>query len=175
MNHAKTLSASLLIIALAAASCHRPQEAPSEPLDEQTDEEGVFTMPDYHASGSATAGGQETSYEITRQACDSLPLVTDGARTARDNTIRLTLTRGGGVLFDRVLTKGDFRSYIDEDFFSRSILDGMRFSGAEAGRGLTFSVSVSEPGMDMTVPLLLTVSPDGGLSIARDEVLDVDL
>jgi len=138
-------------------------------------EASVFRMPDYHRFDSVTVGTTLYTYDILRLASDSLPSVTyENGEEAKDNTIRLILTRNGRTYFGHTFTKSTFSSALDEDFYSRSILDGIRFVSAEAGRGLTFFFSVSEPNSDMTVPFSLTVGDDGAYTFERTEIMDLE-
>ncbi|MCD8266760.1 MAG: DUF4738 domain-containing protein [Prevotellaceae bacterium] len=166
----------ILLAGLLAASCHKTkeQEQQEEPPQEEL-EESVYAMPDYHVYESVRVGKNEYTYDIMRQASDSLPLVEDELRSSKDNAITLRLAKNGKVYYNDTFTKRMFRSSMDESFYSLSILDGIRFVSAEAGRGLTFSVGVSVPNSDMTMPFTLTVADDGSVSFVKDEVLDVDL
>ncbi|MCD7721059.1 MAG: DUF4738 domain-containing protein [Prevotellaceae bacterium] len=166
----------ILLAGLLAASCHKTkeQEQQTEPLEAEP-EERVYAMPDYHVYESVTVGKNEYTYDIMRKASDSLPLIEDELGAAKDNTITLRLTKNGKEYYNDTLTKRMFRSSMDDSFYSQSILMGIRFVSAEAGRGLTFSVGVSEPNSDMTIPFTLTVADNGSVSFVKDEVLDVDL
>lgn len=132
----------------------------------------VQEMKDYHYSAEVKAGQARYTYDIVREADDTLPTVTgdDGERYA-DNHIRLRVNRGGKEIFNKVFTKGLFGSYMEKGFMSHAILEGMVFDKAD-GENLRFATSVSYPASDIYIPLSITVSPDGGYQIAKDEVLD---
>ena len=132
-------------------------------------------MPEYHLMDSTQSGGHTYCYEIERTPSDSLPMVIDDMEDLyRDNTIRLTLHRDGTKYFDKTFTKSVFASSIDETFYENAILDGIRFIRAEPGEGLTFSIAVSYPESDMSMPFLLTITDQGTFSFVKDDTLDVE-
>ena len=148
----------------------RNQLTPPEEMESM-----VSSLPDYHYYDSVQMGAHLYTYDVLRQATDSLPHVTDEmGDEARDNTIRLLLTRDGRTYFGHTFTKQTFQSSLDEEFYKRSILDGIRFIGAEAGKGITFIFAVSEPNSDMTVPFSLTVADDGSFSFVKTEMMDME-
>ncbi len=160
---------------LALAGCGKTKEEKDETAPSAgIGEERVYALPDYHCHDSARVGSSLYTYDIVRHASDSLPMVEDELGASADNTIRLTLTRNGREYCCLTLTKAMFRHSMDEAFYGRSILDGIRFASAEAGKGLTFSVSVSEPDSDMSIPFALTVADDGSVSFVKEEIMDVE-
>ncbi len=173
----REMMAALALSALVATGCHKANDKEDETAhySETAMEERVYSLPDYHCSDSVRVGGNLYTYDILRRACDSLPKVEDELGVSVDNTIRLTLTRNGHTYYSQTFTKRMFQSSIDATFYGRSILDGIRYTGGEAGKGLTFSVAVSEPNSDMTIPFALTVADNGGVSFVKEEVMDVEL
>ncbi len=164
-----------VVAALPLVGCHRDKEAAQTEREGMETEEQIYSMPDYRSHEEVTLGGRVYAYNIERTASDSLPLVKDELGGAKDNVVRLTLSRDGRTYYHSTLTKELFRSSMDENFYEHSILDGIRFVRAEAGRGLVFSLSVSEPGSDMTVPFSMTVADDGTVSFAKEEIMDVEI
>ncbi len=138
-------------------------------------EDGVYTMPSYHVSDADTVGSDIYAYDIVREANDSLPMVTNDWGTTKDNEITLTLMRNGHKYYSHTFTKRMFQSSIDTSFYAHSILDGIRFLRNEKGQGMVFSLAVSEPNSDMGVAFAVTVSDDGNVSFAKEDIMDVDL
>lgn len=170
----KNLFLSILCL-LVVAGCEEKKSTQVKLTAPDEVESQVQQMPEFHRFDSVKVGSRLYTYDILRQPTDSLPLVKDEmGDEAKDNTIRLILTRDGHTYFGHTFTKQTFQSSIEEDFYARSILDGIRFVEAEAGRGLTFFFSVSEPGTDMTLPFSLTVSDDGSFSFVKTEVMDME-
>lgn len=132
----------------------------------------VVKMKDYHYSAYVEMKGKKYAYDIVREANDSMPTVTDdaGERYA-DNYIRLRINQGDRQIFNRLFTKNSFKEYLEKDFSSKAILEGMAFDKA-VDNGLRFSASVSYPNSDIFIPFSITVSPDGSCTIAKDEILD---
>ncbi len=132
----------------------------------------VQEMRDYHYSAEVKVGRTRYTYDIVRETSDTLPPVTgdDGERYA-DNYIRLRVNREGKEIFNKAFTKRHFKSYVEESFISRAILEGMAFDKADNGN-LRFAASVSYPASDIYIPLSITVAPDGSYQITKDEILD---
>lgn len=138
-------------------------------------EAGVHQLPRYTRKDSLKVGAHVFTYEILREASDSLPPAHDDQLgDTRDNIIRLRIGRDGQQLFQRTFTKAFFRSSMGDAFYKRSILDGISFRGADAARGLTFVFSVSEPDSDVSMPFAVTVSPDGAVSVQQETLDYVD-
>ena len=114
------------------------------------------------------------SVSVERKADTSLPLAKDEQGNAYyDNRITLTIRRpDGSTFFSRTFTKTDFAQYVDSAN-ARGAMLGIVFDRAE-GASLRFAASVGSPDTmsDEYVPLVLTVSRGGGVTIARDTQLD---
>ncbi len=168
------------IVAACAAvvlfSCKKVKEvAPTVVYPDVVLEDGVYTMPNYHVSDADTVGSDIYTYDIVREANDSLPMVTNDWGTTKDNEITLTLARNGRQYYSHTFTKRMFQSSIDASLYESSILDGIRFLRNEKGQGMVFSLAVSEPNSDMGVAFAVTVSDDGNVSFAKEDIMDVDL
>lgn len=110
---------------------------------------------------------------VERTADDSLPMVKDEiGQQFVDNRIKVTITRAdGSTFFQRVFTKKDFDSQLDDDYRETGILEGLVFVGAEPNE-VRFAGSVSHPQTDEYIPLVLSINRTGGVSIARDTQMD---
>ena len=119
-------------------------------------------------------GGQYV-ISISRRADTSLPMVRDdtGGRYY-DNRISVKITRSDGSLFfEKTFTKDDFASNVDEEYLEKSALLGIVIDSADDS-GLVLAASIGSPDVlsDDYLPLLITVSRTGGISVKRDSRLD---
>lgn len=113
---------------------------------------------------------------IDRVADDSLQQVKDeNAQPYKDNRVVITVTRSdGSVFFKKAFTKAAFSSYIDESFRKNGILAGIQYDEVDS-KGLEFSVVIGLPDAidDVFVPLDLVIDRQGGVSISRDDDMDM--
>jgi hypothetical protein len=115
--------------------------------------------------------GSQFTVKVTTKCDTSLPLATDGSAKYYDNRVNISVLRSDGTsFFNRTFTKADFKPYVDDKVYKDGALVGIVFDKAE-GESLTFAVSVGNPDKttDQFVPLELTVSHLGGVSIAKVE------
>lgn len=135
-------------------------------------------MQDYNHRESVDWLGQQYGIAISRRADTSLPLVTDdGGGKYYDNRIEVRVTRpDGSVFFNRVFTKTDFAAQVGDDYIKKSALLGIVIDRVE-GENVVLAASVGSPDVlsDEYVPLLITVSRTGGVSISKDTRLDSDM
>ena len=88
-----------------------------------------------------------------------------------DNRITLRITCGGKQVVDKVFTKDNFASLVDAKFMKYSILEGLVYDKTTP-QGIIYAASVCYPQSDLYVPLRLTVSADGKISMAKEELLE---
>jgi len=129
-------------------------------------------MQEYKSTSSITWRGSTYTYCIHRMVDQGLPVVTDDNGTKFfDNKIDLTITHDGTQFFSQTFTKSTFSPYIDEAFKKKGILEGLVFD--KVGNGyLQFAASVCFPQTDEYIPLIIKLSADGSVSIARDTKMD---
>ena len=110
---------------------------------------------------------------IHREADDSLKMVTDETgQQFVDNRISLRVLRSdGSVFFNRVFTKSTFEAQLDDDYRQTGILEGIVFDQID-GNNLVFAGSVSHPQTDEYIPLVITVSNFGDVTLKRDDQMD---
>ena len=120
--------------------------------------------------------GKPYTITIDRVPVDSLPQVKDeNNQPYVDNRVKLTIMRAdGSAFFQRTFTKASFNTYIDDSFRKNGILAGFRYDEVE-NSGIEFSVVVALPDAidDVFVPLELVVDRQGGVSITRDDDMDM--
>ena len=113
--------------------------------------------------------------DILRTADDSLRMVKDETgQKFVDNRIRLKVIRqDGSVFFSQTFTKASFNDYLDDDYRQTGILEGLVFDRVE-GNSLIFAGSVSHPQTDEYIPLVITLSNFGDVTISRDTQMDTN-
>lgn len=119
-----------------------------------------------------TYKGREYRSSVVRRPDESLPVVTDeqGERFI-DNSIALRITCGGKQIVDKVFTKESFASLVDARFLKYAILEGLVYDKTTP-QGIIYAASICYPQSDLYVPLRLTVSADGKISMAKEELLE---
>jgi hypothetical protein len=89
-----------------------------------------------------------------------------------DNRIKISiLGNDGSALYDRSFTKADFTAYIEESYKTGGILEGLVFDKI-SNDTLFFAASVCLPQTDEYIPLILSISKSGNVSIERDTTMD---
>lgn len=122
--------------------------------------------------------GNEYKVEIRRHTDTELPMVKDDAGSKYyDNMISLRVLRSDGtVFFSRDFRKTDFSGCYDAEYGERSALLGIVLEKAE-GDYMYFAASVGSPDVlsDDYVPMIMTLSRMGDVSIKKDIRLDSDV
>ena len=91
-----------------------------------------------------------------------------------DNKIVLHLTRGNETVLNKTFTKNDFSSVVDAKFLSKSILEGIVYDKTTP-QGIVYAASVCYPQTDLYMPLSITITADGKMSIQKVDMLEEDL
>lgn len=124
------------------------------------------------ASQTATLNSKEYSFSISRHPDAELPEVKleDGS-SYMDNSIDLKITQGGTEVYHHIFKKEDFRNVVPARFMEHAILEGLVFDRIENRRFL-FAASVCYPMTDLYVPARVLVSPQGSMSIEKEDSMD---
>ena len=143
-----------------------------KPIKVQTKD--IQKVGDYAQTRSVEWLGETYSVFVKRVADASLPLIKDetGAKYY-DNTVTLTINRpDGSVFFSRKFTKSDFMEYVGDEE-KRGALLGVVLDHAKYAT-LYFAASVGSPDKtsDEYVPLVMSISRGGEVSIKKDTHLD---
>jgi hypothetical protein len=135
--------------------------------------QGPIKMQSYSQKKDIQWLGKDYQVAIDRVADDSLRMVKDETgQQFVDNRITLRVIRSdGSSFFTRTFTKMSFDAQLDEDYRKTGILEGIVFDKVD-GNNLVFAGSVSHPQTDEYIPLVVTVSNFGDVSIKRDELMD---
>lgn len=116
--------------------------------------------------------GKKYEAVVTRRPDEALPMLkNEEGEVFVDNRITLRISREGKQLVNRTFTKSDFAPYVEAGFLKHALLEGIVFNET-APEGIRFAASVGYPQSDLYVPLRLTVSADGKLSIAKEELME---
>lgn len=86
----------------------------------------------------------------------------------------LHLTRGNETVLNKTFTKHDFSSVVDANFLSKSILEGIVYDKTTP-QGIVYAASVCYPQTDLYMPLSITITADGKMSIRKVDILEEDL
>ena len=112
---------------------------------------------------------------IVRTPDSGLPLAQDEAgQKYHDNTISVRILRAdGSEFFAKTFTKTDFNQYLDDNTKKNGALLGIVFDKLENDH-LRFAASVGSPDVlsDQYMPMVLTISRMGAVSIVKDNTLD---
>ena len=135
--------------------------------------QGPIKMQEYRQTKDIQWLGRDYQVEIIRVPDDSLRMVEDETgQKFVDNRISLRILRSdGSVFFSRSFTKSAFESYLDDDYRNTGITEGLVYDKVD-GNLLLFAASVCHPQTDEYIPLIITISNLGEVSIKRDEDLD---
>ena len=134
-----------------------------------------ISMQPYNQQQEVKWLGRDYQVIIDRVADDSLHMVQDEAgQKFVDNRITLRVIRAdGSVFFKKVFTKGDFDEQLDDDYRQTGILEGLVYDKVD-GNNLVFAGSVCHPQTDEYIPLVVTVSNLGKISVKRDDQMDTN-
>ena len=75
---------------------------------------------------------------------------------------------------NKTFTKNDFSSVVDAKFLSKSILEGIVYDKTTP-QGIVYAASVCYPQTDLYMPLSITITADGKMSIQKVDMLEEDL
>ena len=141
-------------------------------MQDSTDAHGLQRMTARKSEIDIKYIGKEYHSFISRTPNDSLPrVVSQMGNTYVDNQIVLRLTRGNERIFSRTFTKKQFASLIGEDFLAKSILEGIAYDKTTP-EGFVYAASICYPQTDLYVPVSITISTEGKISMKKEELLE---
>ena len=169
----------LLAVAMLMTGCQEKKQSSViiAPKPEAPKPTGPIGMSDMNSTNSVDWIGKTYSVVVNRKVDRDLPMVeVEPGKKAYDNRITLKIIRPDGTeFFNRTFTKAAFESYLDENTKKSGVLLGIVLDRAD-GDNLIFAASVGSPDAmsDEYIPMLLTVSRMGDVSIKRDTTMDAD-
>lgn len=141
-------------------------------LQDSVDAHGIQRMQDSKAEVDIKFKEKDYHSYVSRTPDESLPHVTNEMGDIyMDNKIVVRLTRGGASVFDKIFTKNDFLAVVDADFLSKSVLEGIVYDKTTP-QGIVYAASVCYPQTDLYVPLSITITADGKMSIEKVDMLE---
>ena len=166
-----------LLMAVIAISCGKKKESKDiiVPSVEVVKPKAPISMQPYNQQQEVKWLDKSYQVFIDRVADDSLRMVQDETgQKFVDNRITLRVVRAdGSVFFKKVFTKATFDAQLDDDYRQTGILEGLVFDKVD-GNNLVFAGSVSHPQTDEYIPLVVTVSNFGNVTIKRDDQMDTN-
>ena len=155
----------LLPLVVAVTACGGKVNSKKESVlatQDSVDARGIQRMQTSKSEIDIKFKGKDYRSFVSRTPDESLPHVTNEmGDTYMDNKIVLRLTRGGESVFNKTFTKNDFSSVVDADFLAKSVLEG-----------IVYAASVCYPQTDLYVPLSITITADGKMSIQKVDMLE---
>lgn len=131
---------------------------------------------DYSQSMTFEWGGANYTVAVERKADATLPLIDDGSGNQYyDNCISVRIIRSDGSdFFNRKFTKQFFKDYVGQGYQNGALL-GIVFDRVEDGQ-LRFAASVGSPDKtsDEYVPMVMKISRQGDISVARSTELETN-
>ena len=127
-------------------------------MQDSTEIAGPQRMQVSDVKTSFTYKGKEYQSSVVRRPDESLP-------------ITLRITCGGKQVVDKVFTKDNFASLVDAKFMKYSILEGLVYDKTTP-QGIIYAASVCYPQSDLYVPIRLTITADGKISMAKEELME---
>ena len=130
-------------------------------------------MQDYTDERDIQWIGKTYHVAIHRHSSDSLPMVKDETgQQFVDNVFTLAVTRSDGSMFySHQFTKKSVMQYLDDYYRKAGVFEGLVFDRAE-GDCLILAGSVGLPQTDEYIPLVISLSRNGKLTISRDTQMD---
>lgn len=166
-----------LLMAVLVISCGKKKESKDiiVPTVEEVKPKAPISMQPYDQKQEIEWLDKSYQVIINRVADDSLRMVQDETgQKFIDNRITLRVIRAdGSVFFKKVFTKSNFDAQLDDDYRQTGILEGLVFDKVD-GNNLVFAGSVSHPQTDEYIPLVVTVSNFGNVTIKRDDQMDTN-
>lgn len=163
----------VVLAAFLAASCNEKKATTDIITHKETKKAPAnpAKMQDYNHSETVEWLGKQYTVNISRRADNDSSLVQDDSGNKyHNNRINVRITRSDGSdFFDKTFTKADFASVVSSDYRQKSALLGMVVDHAE-GNNLYLAANIGSPDAlsDEYLPLLITVSRTGDISVAKD-------
>jgi len=115
-----------------------------------------------------------SSVTIDMIADESLPQIKNEnlGKIFCDNKAVVSFKSGNEVVYTTTFTKASFESYVDPAVYEASILFRLQYMGFE-GNAVKMLAIISAPHSDEEAGVIVTLAPNGGLSMVRDTQSDV--
>lgn len=136
---------------------------------------GVQRMQISRVNQGIVSNGKKYNLFIERAPSDSLPRVQSDLGIFADNRIIVKITReNGSKVFTKTFTKQSFSDFLSSENLRHFILEGVVFDEEKtnAGKNIILAASVSYPQTDLYIPFSITITPEGKMSISKNEDME---
>lgn len=167
------LSLSLAVVVAACGSKNgNSNERSGVVTQDSTDVHGLQRMQASKSEVEIKFKGKAYRSFVSRTPDETLPRVeTEMGDTYVDNKIVLRLTREGQPVFEKAFTKTAFSTVVEAGFLEKSVLEGIVYDKTTP-QGIVYAASVCYPQTDLYIPLSITITADGKMSIEKVETLE---
>ena len=166
-----------ILVCMLSTACSSSSKGDASKLTEMSADSAVSTQPERmqvsDVTETFTLKGHSYQSTVVRRPDDALPLVSNAeGEQFVDNRISLRIVSQGRTILERLFTKQDFASLLNARFMKYAILEGLVFDQVTENGLIRYAASVAYPQSDLYVPIRITVTPSGELSIEREEMMD---
>ncbi len=161
----------------AAASCgdSKDKAQQEERTVAETDSAtGITALRDYTLKDTVTIGGRVYRYTCSLQHVDTMPtLINSQGAEYKESRVVISVSRDSSQVFNKTYYKKDFSSIIPDELAKVSTVVGVNYNYLKSNdhTALHFIVTVGDPDetSDVSMPLEITVAPDGSSSVSKAE------
>ena len=158
----------LLPLAVAVSACGGKKGS-----SDNTSTLAMIDSVDAHGLQRMQTSKSETDFKFKGKDYHSLV-----SRTPDENLPHVTNELGdtyvdNKIVLHQTFTKNDFSSVVDANFLSKSILEGIVYDKSTP-QGIVYAASVCYPQTDLYMPLSITITADGKMSIQKVDILEED-
>ena len=169
----------VLLVVMAACGGKKETSVDAEQLMFQIDSvdhvTGLQRMQVSRIDQHIVSGGKKYNLFIERAPSDSLPSVKSDLGIFADNRIVVRISReNGSRVFAKTFTKQSFSGFVSADHLRHFILEGVVFDEEKTreGKNIILAASVSYPQTDLYIPFSITITPEGKMSISKNEDME---
>lgn len=136
---------------------------------------GVQRMQVSRVNQDIVSNGKKYKLFIERAPSDSLPRVKSDLGIFADNRIIVKITReNGGKVFAKTFTKQNFSDFLSKENLRHFVLEGVVFDEEKTkeSKNIMLAGSVSYPQTDLYIPFSIAITPEGRMSISKNEDME---
>lgn len=169
-----------LMTLTAAASCGG--NASTSQQEERVQEEhdsvtGISTLRDYTIKDTITINGRTYRYTCSLEHVDTMPtLINTQGSEYKESRVVVDVRRDSTVVFKKAFYKKDFPDIVPKELSAVSTVVGINYNFLKKDdhSALHFIITVGDPDetSDMSLPIELTITPDGSSSLKKAENME---
>ena len=175
MKHIFIAGVALLLLCLTAcnSSTKKSQVQLTEMSSDEKPSEQPKAMSSIELVDIIQVKKEPYEYKIMRRCDQNLPLITNAeGQSYYDNRIILRLSYQHQVRYERVFTKQDFAQLVNARFLKHARFEGMAFDCVTDAGTIRFTASLTYPESDLYVPIRITLTTQGKMTMECDETMD---